>query len=135
MATGGGELDGPAQAPRSESKRRARPSRKRRAKQELGKERLPHELPGKIIYREPGWHTPHTCAVVKMLLPWMEPTADFPPDKCKALRAVIVPRLERIEMANFHTMMAMRSAVEVEVDWWRWRRPTRSATPAAAPPA
>ena len=51
-----------------------------------------------------------------MPLPWMEPTADFPPDKCKALRAVIVPRLERIEMANFHTMMAMRSAVEVEVE-------------------
>ena len=116
MATGGGELDGPGQAPRSEGKRRARPSHKRRAKQGLGKERLPHELPGRIVYREPDWCTPHTHAMANMLLPWMEPTADFPSDKCKALRAAIVPRLERIEMANFHTIMAMRSAVEVEVE-------------------
>ena len=85
-------------------------------KQELGKERLPHELPGMLVYREPDWRTPHALAVVNMLLPWMEPTADFPPDKCRALRTAIVPRLERIEMANVHTIMAMRSAVEVEVE-------------------
>ena len=61
------------------------------------------------VWRQP--HTPFAYAIVNFLFPSIVPTPDFPAYKCLALRQAFVPRLERIEETNCHTVAAIRAAV------------------------
>ena len=107
----------PASASSARRGSRKHGSRKKRAAKAAAahaEERLPHALPGRVVWREP-----RTCfarQICELLFPLMLPMADFSLDKCAALRAALVPRLERLEHgAGVMAMMQVLGAVEAEM--------------------